>query len=154
MDNASTLNGHGLQSGQAIKLLTELALGPHTFKINAVDNVGNAGSTSVTFTIVVTAESIKDDVRQFLQAGAIKNQGLAKSLLAKLSAAARQRAMGNCAVASNIYRAFINALQAQSGKGIDAAAATIMIADAQYLIAHCPDATARVVGGRSRGRLL
>jgi hypothetical protein len=29
-------------------------------------------------------------------------------------------------------------LEAQAGKGVDAAAATIMIGDAQYLIANCP----------------
>ena len=40
--------------------------------------------------------------------------------------------------ASNIYRAFISGLQAQSGNHVDAVAAAIMIADAQYLIAHCP----------------
>ncbi len=39
---------------------------------------------------------------------------------------------------ANIYQAFINEVSAQSGKGIDPTAAAIMIADAQYLIAHCP----------------
>lgn len=39
---------------------------------------------------------------------------------------------------ANIYRAFVSGLQAQSGKGGSAQAATIMIADAQYLITHCP----------------
>jgi len=34
--------------------------------------------------------------------------------------------------------AFINALQAQAGKGVDANAAAVMIADAQFLIANCP----------------
>jgi hypothetical protein len=43
-----------------------------------------------------------------------------------------------CATAANIYQAFINELQAQSGKGVSASAAAIMIADAQYLITHCP----------------
>jgi len=33
---------------------------------------------------------------------------------------------------------FIKELQAQIGNHVDAAAAQIMIADAQYLIAHCP----------------
>jgi hypothetical protein len=34
--------------------------------------------------------------------------------------------------------AFISELSAQSGKGVDATAAAIMVADAQYLIVHCP----------------
>ena len=74
----------------------------------------------------------------FLAAGKIKNSGEANSLLAKLDAAAAARAAGQCGTAANQCSAFINELQAQAGKGVDAAAAAIMIADAQYLIAHCP----------------
>jgi len=138
MDTFTTLMGQGLLSGQMINLLTELNLGPHTFSISAVDNAGNADASSVTFTIIVTADSIKGDVTQFLAAGAIKNNGEANSLLAKLDAAANARARGQCSTAANDYQAFINELKAQSGKGVDANAAAIMIADAQYLIAHCP----------------
>jgi hypothetical protein len=67
-----------------------------------------------------------------------KNNGEANALLAKLNAAANALAAGNCAVANNTYQAFINELNAQSGNGVDAAAAAIMIGDAQYLMAHCP----------------
>ena len=77
-------------------------------------------------------------MNQFLAAGKIKNDGLANSLLAKLRAAAAARARGSCQTADNVYQAFINGVSAQSGKGIDPTAAAIMIADAQYLIAHCP----------------
>jgi hypothetical protein len=138
IDGATTLPGPiNLQSGQSIKLLTELTLGPHTFSVKTTD-VGNSASTSVMFTIVVTPDSIKDDVQQFLQSGVINNHGNANSLLAKLDSAANARARGQCSTAANIYGAFISELQAQSGKHLDAAAAAIMIADAQYLIAHYP----------------
>jgi hypothetical protein len=125
-------------NGLTVNLLTQLTLGAHTFNVNSVDNVGNADTATVTFSIIVTAQSIKDEVNQFLAMGAIRSQGLANSLLAKLNSAARARARGNCNSAANNYRAFINQLQAQSGKGVSAQAATIMIADAQYLITHCP----------------
>jgi len=138
LDGALTLNGHGLASGQAINLLTELALGPHSFTVQSADHVNNVGQSSVLFTIVVTADSIKQDVTQFLAAGLIKNAGLANSLLAKLNAAADARSRGQCGTAANQYDAFIHALQAQAGKGVDANAAAIMTADAQYLIANCP----------------
>jgi hypothetical protein len=49
---------------------------------------------------------------------------------------AQARARGNCATADNIYQAFINELQAQSGHGVDEVSATIMILDERYLIAH------------------
>ena len=45
---------------------------------------------------------------------------------------------GNCAKAANLYGAFIKLLQAQAPAHVDATATAIMIADAQYLISHCP----------------
>jgi hypothetical protein len=138
MDNISTLAGHGLQSGQAINLLTELNLGAHTLRVTAADNVNNAATSSVTFNVIVTPASIQDDVQQFHQSGAIKNSATATTLLARLTAAADARAAGHCSAAATFYRAFIRRLNAQSGNGVSASAAAIMIADAQYLIAHCP----------------
>lgn len=138
IDNATSLAGHGLASGQPIKLLTELPLGPHAFTINASDFLNNAGNASVQFTIIATTDSIKDDVRQFLHSGAIKNAAVANLLLVTLNAAGRQQQNGHCAVARGLYNAFIHEVQAQSGKRIDGVAADIMAKDAQYLIAHCP----------------
>ena len=138
LDGSTTVAGHGLQSGQAINLLTELGLGTHTFRVAATDNVNNSDANQVTFTIIVTAQSIKDDVTQFFSAGSVKNAGEENSLLTKLDAAAKRRAVGDCAGAASIYQAFINELTAQSGTGVDSIAAATMIGDAQYLIAHCP----------------
>jgi FIMAH domain len=139
MDGAPTLlDGHSLASGQTINLLTEMTIGNHTFAVTAADNVGDTNSASATFTIIVTPASIMTDVTQLLQSGAIKNQGLATSLLAKLQAAATARSSGQCSTAADIYQAFINELMAQSAKGVGATASAIMIADAQYLMTHCP----------------
>ncbi|HEY7289868.1 MAG TPA: hypothetical protein VH583_08530 [Vicinamibacterales bacterium] len=138
LDGQTTVAGHGLASGQVINLLTDLSLGPHSFSVISADHVANDSIASVSFSIIVTADSIKQDVEQFLAAGLIKNKGQANSLLAKLNAGADARTRGNCNTAGNNYSAFINELNAQGGKGVDAAAAAIMIADAQYLIAHCP----------------
>jgi hypothetical protein len=138
MDNMSSLAGHGLQSGQAINLLTSLKLGSHTFKITAADKVNNTRTSPVSFTIIATPLSIQDDVQQFLLSHAIKNSATAKNLTTQLRNAAAARAAGHCSTAATIYRAFIKNLNALSGKGVTATAAAIMIADAQYLIAHCP----------------
>lgn len=137
MDGAATLAGHGLASGKAINLLTEMSLGLHTFTVQAVDNVGHTSSQAITFSIIVTPDSIIADVNEFLAAGKIA-QNHAQSLLAKLEAAKDKRAAADCTTASNIYQAFINEVQAQSGKHIDPTAASIMIGDAQYLITNCP----------------
>ena len=150
IDGAATLAGHGLASGQVINLLTELTVGSHTLVVTAVDNavenavgdpannVGNSISTSVPFTVVVSPDSIKSDIAQFAATEAFHSTSLETWLLGKLDAASAARASGNCKKAGNLYNAFIHKLQAQSGKGISPTAAATLIADAQYLIAHCP----------------
>ena len=141
IDGQTTLNDGTtpvtVTNGLIVNLLTELALGPHTFNVNAKDNLGNSGTTTVSFSIVVTADSIKDDVKYFRSIGAITLDE-ATSLLQKLNAAAAYRAKGDCKDANATYQAFINEVRAQKGKKISAQAAALLIADAQYLIAHCP----------------
>jgi hypothetical protein len=138
IDGLTTLqDGTPVANNQPVHLLTALALGTYTFNVVSVDNVNNTGTNSVTFSVIVTAESIKADVRQFVAAGKI-TVDTGNSLLGILDAAAKARAAGNCNTANNLYRAFIKQVQTLSGKKIDPAAAQIMILDAQYLIAHCP----------------
>ena len=138
MDGATTVAGGGLSSGTAIPLLTALALGDHTFAVDADDHVGNISPTqSVTFSIVVTPESLIEAITIFEGLGDIKST-LTRSLLAKLENAAKKFNAGDCATAQNIYGAFINEVQAQTGKAITPFAAAILIADAEYLMANCP----------------
>ena len=138
MNGATTLAGEGLPSGRAISLLTALPLGEHTFAVNANDQVGNVSATqSVTFSIVVTPESLIEAITIFEGLGDIKST-LVQSLLAKLGNAAQKFNSGDCSTAENIYRAFISEVRAQTGKAITAFAADILIADAEYLIANCP----------------
>jgi hypothetical protein len=58
--------------------------------------------------------------------------------LSKLASAAKAREKGDCVNAATICTSFISEVRAQRGKKIDPTAAQILIADAQYLIAHCP----------------
>jgi hypothetical protein len=100
----------------------------------------------------ITPQSIQDDVRTAMAAGAIDNAGIANSLLTKLSAAADARAgtsasgarLNGCSTAANLYQAFINELTAQSGgrasgarPHIAAGTAAQLISEAQFLIANC-----------------
>ena len=138
MDGSSTVGGGGLLSGRAIDLLTALPLGQHTFTVRALDNVGNASPTgTVSFTIVVTAASVVESVNHLLASGDIGAKS-AQSLMTKLANATAKRNAGKCDVAANIYMLFIQEVSAQTGKSITPVAAAILIADAQYLIAHCP----------------
>ena len=137
MNGSSTVAGNGLASGQSILLLVSLPLGEHTFAVDADDQVGNVSPTeSVTFSIVVTPESLIEAVNIFEGLGDIDPK-LVKSLLAKLNNAAQKFNAGQCTPAANIYNAFINEVQAQTGKKISEFAASILIADAEYLIANC-----------------
>ena len=138
LDGSDTVGGHGLASGQAINLLTELPSGSHSFALQTADAVGNSSNATVAFQVVVTPDSLRDEVGLFRTGGDIVKQGIANSLLAKLAAAQSSRAAGDCATAANQYSAFVNEVQAQAGKAIDNGVASILIADAQYLIAHCP----------------
>ena len=47
------------------------ALGTNTFAVTATDNLGTSGTTTVTFTIVVTTQSIQSDVTEFFTLGKI-----------------------------------------------------------------------------------
>ena len=138
MNGDTMLASGGLADGRAILLLTALPLGDHTFTVNADDHVGNLSPTeSVTFSIIVTPESLIQAITIFEGLGGVKS-ALVQSLLAKLVAAAEKFNSGDCLMAQNIYRAFISDVQAQRGKGITAFTADILIADAEYLIANCP----------------
>jgi hypothetical protein len=133
MDGATRLrDGTALGPHQRINLLTQMTPGTHTFAVVAGDHLDNSASRSVTFFIIVTPDGLHSDLQRFLDAGKISvDRGT--PLLGLLDAAARTA--GNCMEADRIYQAFIDEL---SGKKIDPTAARILIADARYLIAHCP----------------
>ena len=138
MNGSTTVAGHGLANGTVINLLTALPLGPNTFKIAAADNVGNKSWDSVTFTIIVTPQSIISDVNEFLASHAI-NRDLAQLLLGELEQAMGPYNAGRCGPANNMYSTFISTVQFfEAARDIPPSVASILIADAQYLIIHCP----------------
>jgi hypothetical protein len=117
----------------------------HIVSINDQTGAGVLGGTTGTNIaalafepVLITAESIKADVRSALASGVITNAGIANSLLAKLNAASDARSRGQCATAADIYNAFIGELQAQSGNEVATASATQLINEAKFLIANCP----------------
>jgi len=107
--------GADLRSGQVISL-ESMSLSPHTFSVGAADNLGNAGSNSVTFTITVTFDSLKGDINNLTSQGCIDNLG--RSLLAKFAAAQQVDGKGQVQTAINILSAALYEVEAQSGMHI------------------------------------
>jgi 2',3'-cyclic-nucleotide 2'-phosphodiesterase (5'-nucleotidase family) len=129
------LDGNPVADGDVIDLYT-LALGDHTFTVNAMDKAYNQSSQSVTFTVTATSQSLVFAVNRFYSEGKIDNDGIQNSLLKKLENAQKDIDKGKLDTAINKLEAFINEVQAQSGKHIAEDAANLLIADAQWVIAH------------------
>jgi len=137
IDGNSIVGGSPVANGLAINLLTALSLGQHTLTVNSVDNVGNTSSASIQFTIIVSSQSIVDDVTQFTASGAVQPTN-GESLVQVLSLAKDAYSGGRCPEGIAHLNHFIQLVQARTPGSITPTAAAIMIADAQYLMLHCP----------------
>jgi hypothetical protein len=144
MDGSTTLpDGTQVTGDKQVIPLLIMPLGPHTYSVDSVDNVNNAGTNSVTFTIVVTPDSLITEVNEFLGLGCIDNSGIANSLVSKVGAVKNAIANGQIQTAINILSAFITEVQAQAGKHISTTCTAgghtyhpvqTLIGDAQYLL--------------------
>lgn len=81
-----------------------------------------------------TIASLKTCVEHAVNAGHIDNAGIAQSLLAKLNAAQKAVDRGQPSVGINNLNAFVQAVEAQSGKHIEASHAEHLITHAQNVI--------------------
>ena len=81
-----------------------------------------------------TIASLATCVEHAASQGIITSQGVANSLLAKLDAAQSALDRGQTSAAINNLQAFINEVQAQAGKHIDAMHAQHMVMHAQLVI--------------------
>jgi hypothetical protein len=138
LDGSTTVGGHGLASGETIDVLLELAPGPHTFKLESRDTLGNPSTTTVQFTVVVTPASLIEAVERFAADGAIRDPGLADALEQLARSAATAHEVGSCNRAANLYGSFLKLVRKYDGRKIDHTAATILINDAEHLVTHCP----------------
>ena len=148
MDGKTTLpSGRVVTNGMKIDLFSELSLGTHTFSVTAVDNVDNSATKSVTFSIIVTPDSLEQDVNLLLAFGCIDNGGIAGSLISKIEAAKSRIAAGDTHSAINTLGALLNQLLAQAGKHISTSCtdpntqtqfnpAQLLINDLQALLAN------------------
>jgi len=84
--------------------------------------------------VPLTIDTLIMLVEDFYDQGEIDKAGIKESLLNKLYAAEKKMDQGKTKTAKNILKAFINHLNAQSGKHVSEYAANILIADAEHVI--------------------
>lgn len=76
-------------------------------------------------------------MRTLLQAGEIRSEVDAAFLLSELDLAAIATAKGQCSLAAPLYQAISDQAESLSGKAMSHMAESIIVAETQYLIAHC-----------------
>jgi hypothetical protein len=105
--------------------------GPGSKSSFSIQLASTPGSTP-TVTVVASFSSTLADINNSLQLGLIDNHGIANSLLQKIEAA--QAATTD--TRNNVLKAFINEVNAQTGKHITGIAVQVLLADAKSLMAH------------------
>jgi len=147
MDGSATLqNGTPVANHLLVDLFSEMTLGTHTFSVKALDNVNNAATRSVTFSVIVTPDSLEKEINLFLGFGCIDNGGVANSLTSKMDAAKSRIAGGDTHAAINTLSALLSQLEAEAGKHVSSGcidsntntqmnAARILITDLEALLA-------------------
>ncbi|MFC2009846.1 PKD domain-containing protein [Chloroflexota bacterium] len=133
VSTVATLDGDIVTDGEVIELLL-LELGTHTFEVNADDGQGNISTGSVTFHLIASVDSLMETVEQMFAQGLVDDPDIQESLVDKVNAITNKVDQGKTKPATNMLNAFINFVQAQSGKHISTEAAEMLIADALYLI--------------------
>lgn len=107
--------------------------GTHTFRVEAIDNAGNQSSKSINIVITVDFDGLIALTEQLFSNNG-SNIDILNTLIEKLVAAQSSDIKGNTNARDGQIGAFINQLEAQSGKAIPAEQAEILIGLAQSLM--------------------
>lgn len=113
------LDGKQYQIGDTIQLYM-LPLGTHTFAVNVCDMAGNTTSNTVKFITFASVDGLKQLVTRFAADNWIDNAGITNSLQSKLQ--------------NSDVKAFIQEVEAQSGKHVNNDAAGYLLRDARTLL--------------------
>lgn len=126
------LDGSAVVDGEIVDLLW-MALGPHTLTVTADDVAGQHASVTATFEVVATAASLRETIRALFEQGEIDQEGIERSLLAKVSLAESADRTGDRDAVLRALRALANEVRAQSGKHVTERAADLLLADIAYI---------------------
>jgi 2',3'-cyclic-nucleotide 2'-phosphodiesterase (5'-nucleotidase family) len=98
-----------------------------------------------TITALVTMDSLISSLEEYYESGDISNDGVYNSLLKKLEGVESALTNDHPKQAANRLNAFVNELQAQSGKKVSTEVAEALIADVEWFLENCDlDVAARV----------
>jgi hypothetical protein len=116
--------------------------------VNGVASVGSTSSFQIqyvptpgaTATIMrlATFQSTLADIANSLALGLIDNAGIANALSSKIQAASSAASSGQNQTAGNVLNAFLNQLNAQTGKHITGVAPQVLLEDANSVISQLP----------------
>jgi hypothetical protein len=132
---AGQLDGIDVSNGQLVELLLVPA-GTHNVAAQGVDQADNMAGASVTFTVVTDIDGLLASLNHMCELGWISQQGVCKSLNAKLAATKAAIERDQLTPASNTLNAFINELEAQRGKAVSQTAFDVLLANAIYVMEH------------------
>jgi 2',3'-cyclic-nucleotide 2'-phosphodiesterase (5'-nucleotidase family) len=121
-------------NGQTLDLRT-LPLGANTMTVTATDRAGNKTVKTVKFTIKATINSLISEVGLYRSEGAI-SKSIAARLIARLNFAKHDLRKGNLRLARADLALFAWAVALDTGHGVSAKAAKVLIADAAYVRKH------------------
>jgi cytochrome c len=129
----ATLDGVAI-AASTVNLL-ELPLGDHHLVATASDAAGNRSQVSVSFQVIATIDSLMQATHAYQGTGAIAS-GTYRGLIAKLTDAKDAYDRGNLEAARRKLSDFINQCLLSSGSGVSRAAAELLVADAQAVLAR------------------
>jgi len=119
--------------------LFDYPAGAHVYRAEIKDTLGNLGTTSVTWVVVVTSASLRNNLDKALDRGCISNTQTHHSLEVKLDNAARLEASGQTGAMANVLESFVNEVEArtgaptENGKTITPFCANVLITNANAL---------------------
>ncbi len=131
---SATFDGAPAANGQVLDMFL-LDPGAHVVEVIASDNLGNTATVAHTFEVHATSESLLNNVDRAFAEGLITDPDVYQGLRDKTVAALKKHNQGKHATEHNILGAFINQLEAQRDKGVEAATADRFISYAEDLIA-------------------
>jgi DNA/RNA endonuclease YhcR with UshA esterase domain len=130
------LDDKAIEANKEISAL-DLGLGVHTVKVRVTDAAGNAVEENYIFVVETSFASINKLMTTFVDAGEVKNNGIATSIFAKLSVAKTQFDNAQVAQAEQHLKQLQTVLgdYANTGK-ISKHALDVLNANIEYLLGH------------------